>query len=177
MATESVKEENAASKIKRHNGRQMEGEVYYPSDEVVAQANVKDWEVMATKALKDPQAFWAAEAEELEWFQKWDKVLDDSNKPFYQWFVGGKTNIVHNAIDRHLKTYRKNKVALVWVGEPGDVRTYSYWDLAREVGQFASVLKSLGVQKGDRVTIYMPRIPEIMVAMLACAKIGAIHSV
>ena len=94
--------------------KQMEGDVYYPSDEVVAQANAQDWDAMAEKALKDPQAFWEAEANELEWFEKWEKVLDDSNKPFFKWFVGAKTNIVHNAIDRHLKTHRKNKLALIW---------------------------------------------------------------
>ncbi len=156
----------------------MEGEVYYPSDEVVAQANAKDWDAMAEKALKDPQAFWAAEAEELEWYQKWDKVLDDSNKPFFKWFVGAKTNIVHNAIDRHLKTHRKNKLALIWESEDGkDHRTFSYFAMNREVSRMANIIKAMGVKKGDRVTIYMGRIPEIAFAMLACAKIGAIHSV
>ena len=94
--------------------KEMEGEVYYPSEQVVAQANAKDWDAMAEKALKDPVAFWEAEAEELEWYKKWDKVLDDSNKPFFKWFVGAKTNIIHNAIDRHLKTHRKNKLAMIW---------------------------------------------------------------
>ena len=156
----------------------MEGEVYYPSDEVVAQANAKDWDAMAEKALKDPQAFWAAEAEELEWYQKWDKVLDDSNKPFFKWFVGAKTNIVHNAIDRHLKTHRKNKLALIWESEDGkEHRTFSYFAVNREVSRMANIIKAMGIKKGDRVTIYMGRIPEIAFAMLACAKIGAIHSV
>ena len=104
-------------------------------------------------------------------------VLDDSNAPFYNWFVGAKTNIVHNAIDRHLKTHRKNKLALIWVSETGEERTYSYFSLNRVVCQFANVLKSMGVRKGDIVTIYLPRIPELMIAMLACAKIGAAHSV
>ena len=158
--------------------KEMDGEVYYPSDEVVAQANAKDWDEMAEKALKDPQAFWEAEANELEWFEKWDKVLDDSNKPFFKWFTGAKTNIVHNAIDRHLKTYRKNKLALIWESEDGtDHRTYSYFAMNREVSRFANIIKAMGVGKGDRVTIYMGRIPEIAFAMLACAKIGAIHSV
>jgi len=156
----------------------MEGDVYYPSDEVVAQANAQDWDAMAEKALKDPQAFWAAEAEELEWYQKWDKVLDDSNKPFFKWFVGAKTNIVHNAIDRHLKTHRKNKLALIWESEDGkDHRTFSYFAMNREVSRMANIIKAMGIKKGDRVTIYMGRIPEIAFAMLACAKIGAIHSV
>jgi acetyl-CoA synthetase len=111
----------------------LEGEVYYPSDEVVAQANVPDWESLADSALKDLEAFWAERAEELEWFRKWDKVLDDSKKPFFKWFVGGKVNIVHNAVDRHLSTWRKNKLALIWVSEDGkEERTFSYYALHRE---------------------------------------------
>jgi acetyl-CoA synthetase len=155
----------------------MEGEVYNPKPEAVAQARIKNWEDVAARASKDLEGFWAAEAEELEWYKKWDKVLNDSAKPFYKWFVGGKTNIVLNALDRHQKTHRKNKLALVWVGEQGEVRTYSYYALHREVNQFSNVLKSMGVKKGDRVTVYMPRIPETIIAMLSCAKIGAIHSV
>jgi acetyl-CoA synthetase len=139
---------------------------------------VKDWGGLAEQAQKDIQAFWAAEAGELEWFKKWDKVLDDSNKPFYKWYVGGKVNIVHNAIDRHLKTFRKNKLALIWESEDGKIhQTYSYCAMNREVNRMANIIKSMGVRKGDRVTIYMGRIPEIIFAMLACAKIGAIHSV
>src|SRR6266511_763423 len=162
----------------KNDGQSMDGEVFYPSNDVVAQARLKDWDVMAVKALKDPQGFWAKEAEELEWFQKWDQVLDDSNKPFFKWFVGAKTNIVHNAIDRHLKTYRKNKLALIWESEDGKLhQTYSYYAVNREVSRMANIIKAMGVRKGDRVTIYMGRIPEIIFAMLACAKIGAIHSV
>jgi acetyl-CoA synthetase len=157
--------------------KQREGEVYFPAPEIAAQANVKDYDALYKRSIKDPEGFWAERAEELEWYKKWDKVLDDSNPPFFKWFVGGKTNIVHNALDRHLKTYRKNKLALVWEGEPGDTRTYSYHALNREVCKFANVLRSMGARKGDIVTIYMPRIPEQMIAMLACAKIGAAHSV
>lgn len=113
----------------------------------------------------------------MEWYEKWEQVLDDSNPPFFKWFVGGKTNIIHNALDRHVKTFRKNKLALIWEGEPGDVRTFSYYALNREVCKFANLLRSLGVKKGDIVTIYLPRIPEQVIAMLACAKIGAPHSV
>jgi acetyl-CoA synthetase len=138
----------------------------------VAAAHAKEYEEVYKRSLEDPEGFWGERAEELEWFQKWDKVLDDSDAPFYKWFVGGKTNIVHNAIDRHLKTHRKNKLALIWVGEPGDSRTYSYFALNREVSKFANVLKSMGVKKGDIVTIYLPRLPEQMIAMLACAKIA-----
>lgn len=157
---------------------EMEGEVYYPSAEVVAQANIPNWELLAERARKDLQGFWAERAEELEWFQKWDKVLDDSNKPFYKWFTGAKVNIVHNCIDRHLKTWRKNKLALIWESENGkEQRTFSYYAMNREVNRFANIIKAMGIKKGDRVTIYLPRIPEIVFAMLACAKIGAIHSV
>ena len=155
----------------------LEGEVFHPSPEVIANARVKDWDALARKAKDDLEGFWAAEAEELEWYKPWTKVLDDSNKPFFKWFAGAQTNIVHNALDRHQKTWRKNKLSLVWVGEKGDVRTYSYFALNRDVCKFANVLKAMGVKKGDRVTIYMPRIPEIVIAMLAAAKIGATHSV
>ena len=158
--------------------KEMESEVYYPSEEVIAQARLKDWDALAEKAGKDLQGFWADEASELEWFQKWDKVLDDSKKPFFKWFVGAKTNIVHNAIDRHLKTHRKNQLALIWESEDGRMdRTFSYYAMNREVSRMANIIKSMGVVKGDRVTIYMGRVPEIVFAMLACAKIGAIHSV
>jgi len=159
------------------DGQPMEGEVFYPSAEVIASARLRDWDAMAKFAANSLEGFWAQEAEELEWYRRWDRVLDESHQPFFKWFVGGQCNIVHNCLDRHQKTWRKNKLALVWVGEPGDVRTYSYFALNREVCQFANVLKSMGVHKGDRVTIYLPRIPEIVIAMLACAKIGAIHSV
>jgi len=155
----------------------LEGEVFYPSPEVLAQARVKDWDALARKAHDDLLGFWSAEAEELEWYRKWNKVLDDSEKPFYKWFPGAQCNIIHNSLDRHQKTWRRNKLSLVWVGEKGDVRTYSYYALNRDVCKFANVLKAMGVRKGDRVTIYMPRIPEIVIAMLATAKIGAIHSV
>jgi acetyl-CoA synthetase len=158
--------------------KELEGEVYYPSDEVIAQARLKDWDALAEKARNDMQGFWADEANELEWFQTWDQVLDDSNKPFFKWFVGAKTNIVHNAIDRHLKTHRKNQLALIWESEDGKLeRTFSYYAMNREVSRMANIIKSMGVNKGDRVTIYMGRVPEIVFAMLACAKIGAIHSV
>ncbi|MBI5841786.1 MAG: acetate--CoA ligase [Chloroflexi bacterium] len=158
--------------------QKMEGEVYYPSEEIVAQARLKDWDALAERAHKDLQGFWADEANELEWFKKWDKVLDDSKKPFFKWFVGAKTNIVHNAIDRHLKTHRKNQLALIWESEDGKLeRTFSYYAMNREVSRMANLIKAMGVVKGDRVTIYMGRVPEIVFAMLACAKIGAIHSV
>lgn len=156
----------------------MEGEVYFPSQEVIRRARLKDWDALAATAAEDLQGFWAREAQELEWYTPWERVLDDSNPPFYKWFTGAKVNIVHNAIDRHLNTFRKNKLALIWESEDGKLeRTFSYYSLNREVVRFANILKAMGITKGDRVTIYMPRIPEIVFAMLACAKIGAIHSV
>ena len=157
--------------------QELHGEVFYPTPEVIAQANVQDAEALRNEAARDLEAYWGRRAEELEWFKPWDKVLDDSNKPFYKWFVGGQTNIVLNAVDRHVKTWRRNKLAIIWEGEKGEVRTLSYHALAREVCKFANVLKSMGISKGDRVTIYMPRIPETVIAMLATAKIGAVHSV
>ncbi|MBT7602546.1 MAG: acetate--CoA ligase [Anaerolineae bacterium] len=155
----------------------FEGEVYFPSEEVLKNANVQDYDTWYKQSIDDPETFWADRANELEWYEKWDKVLDDSNAPFYKWFVGGKTNIVQNAIDRHLTNANRNKLALIWEGEPGDKRTFSYHALNREVSKMANILKSMGVDRGDIVTIYMPRIPEQVFAMLACAKIGAAHSV
>jgi acetyl-CoA synthetase len=156
---------------------QLKGEVYYPAQSVIDNANIKDRKEFDDLANQDLEAFWEKFANELHWFKKWDKTLDESNKPFYQWFVGGKTNIAYNCLDVHLKTHRRNKLALVWEGENGDMGSYSYYHLHRETCKFANVLKSMGVKKGDRVTIYMGRTPEIVVAMLACARIGAIHSV
>ncbi len=154
------------------------GDWFEPSDEVLAQAYIKDWKGLSESADKDFVGFWEERAKELiDWHEPWSKVLDDSDKPFFKWFVGAKTNIVHNAIDRHLKSARRNKLALIWESEKGETRTYSYHALNREVSKFASVLKALGVRKGDRVTIYMGRVPELPIAMLAVAKIGAVHSV
>jgi acetyl-CoA synthetase len=156
----------------------LQGEVFYPSKEALAQASLKDWDALAKKSGKDYKSFWANEAKELEWFSPWKKVLDDSEKPFFKWFTGAQVNIVHNCIDRHLKTARKNKLAFIWESEDSkEHRSYSYYALNREVSRMASIIKSMGVHKGDRVTIYMGRIPEIIFAMLACAKIGAVHSV
>ncbi len=161
-------------------------DMYHPSDAMIEQANVtayirakgfSSYDELYQWTIANPEEFWADMANELEWFAPWDKVLDDSNKPFFKWFTGAKTNIVHNAIDRHVKTWRKNKLALIWEAEDGTQRTFSFFALNREVSKIANVLKSMGVKKGDIVTIYMPRIPELMFSMLACAKIGAAHSV
>ena len=153
----------------------QEDRTFPPSEEFKAQANIADPGVY-DEALRDPEAFWAKFAEELDWFKKWDKVLE-WDPPDSKWFIGGKINVSYNCLDRHLTTSRRNKAALVWEGEPGDRRVYTYWDLYREVCQFANGLKSLGVKKGDRVTIYLPMIPELPISMLACARIGAAHSV
>jgi acetyl-CoA synthetase len=138
-------------------------------------ANASDPEVHL-RAAADPEAYWAEWARELEWFEPWRKVLE-WKPPHAKWFVGGQLNASYNCLDRHLEGWRRNKAALVWEGEPGDARTYTYWDLQREVSKFANVLKSLGVKKGDRVAIYLPMVPEAAIAMLACARIGAPHSV
>lgn len=158
----------------------QEKRLFHPPAEFSQNAHIKsleDYQRLYDLALADPQKFWAELAEqELHWFQKWDTVLD-WQPPFAKWFVGGKMNISYNCLDRHLTTWRKNKAALIWEGEPGDSRTITYAQLHREVCQFANALKQLGVQKGDRVGIYMPMIPEAAIAMLACVRIGATHTV
>ena len=152
-----------------------EGRTFPPSAGFRAQARVNDPEIYA-RAAADPEAFWESFARELEWIAPWTRVLD-WNPPHAKWFVGGRLNISANCLDRHVRTARRNKAALIWEGEPGDRRTLTYFDLHRQVSQFANVLKSLGVNKGDRVALYMPLIPELAIAMLACARIGAVHSV
>ncbi len=135
----------------------------------------------ATRALyqegrRDPVEFWAEEARTLDWLRPWDRTLE-WNPPHVKWFVGGRLNVAANCLDRHLTSATRNKAALIWEGEPGDRRVLTYWDLAREVRRAANALKGLGVRKGDRVAIYLPMIPEAAIAMLACARIGAVHSV
>ena len=158
----------------------QENRLFPPSAEFSQNATIKSFEEyqqLYAKAKADPQAFWAQLAEkELHWFEKWSEVLD-WQPPFAKWFVNGKINICYNCIDRHLTTWRRNKAAIIWEGEPGDSRTITYEQLHREVCQFANALKELGVKKGDVVGIYLPMIPEAAIAMLACARIGAPHSV
>ncbi len=153
--------------------------VFKPSARFAKSATIKSFALykkMYNESIHSPEKFWAAMAEELFWYKKWTKVLK-WKLPFAQWFAGGKINVSVNCLDRHLTTWRKNKAAIIWEGEPGDTRTLTYADLHREVCKCANVLKKLGVVKGDRVVIYMPMIPELPVAMLACARIGATHSV
>src|SRR5256712_1074858 len=143
------------------------------------QAHIKsleEYERMYRESVEQPDKFWGRIANELQWFKKWDKGLE-WDCPWAKWFVGGRINLSYNCLDRHVQTWRKNKAALIWESEPGEVRTLTYQQLLREVQKFANVLKSLGVKKGDRVAIYMGMIPELAIAMLACARIGAPHTV
>ena len=152
-----------------------EHRTFAPPADFRARAVVRDESIYA-EADRDPEAFWAKLAGELEWSTPWDTVLD-WQPPHAKWFVGGKINASVNCLDRHLRGARRNKAALIWEGEPGERRTLTYFDLYRQVSRFANVLKSLGVTRGDRVALYLPLIPELAIAMLACARIGAIHSV
>src|SRR6202171_3987530 len=152
-----------------------EERTFPPPPEFRAKAIVGDESIYAD-AERDPEAFWAGFARELEWSRPWDRVLD-WQPPHAKWFVGGTINASVNCLDRHVRGPRRNKAALIWEGEPGDRRTLTYFDLYRQVSAFANVLKSLGVRKGDRVAISLPLIPELAIAMLACARIGAVHSV
>jgi acetyl-CoA synthetase len=152
-----------------------ENRKFPPSDAFKKSALLPDPAVY-DKAAANTEAFWEAQANELQWFTKWNKVLEWT-PPHSKWFLGGTLNVSVNCVDRHIATARRNKAALIWEGEPGDRRTLTYWDLYVEIQKFANVLKKLGVKRGDRVAIYMPLIPEVAIAMLACTRIGAIHSV
>ena len=150
-----------------------------PSPEFSQKAHIKslaEYEALYKESVEEPEKFWGRAAEDLHWFKKWDKVLE-WNAPWAKWFVGGQINLSYNCLDRHVQTARKNKAALIWESEPGEVRTYTYQQLWKEVQKFANVLKELGVRKGDRVAIYMGMTPELPIAMLACARIGAPHSI
>jgi acetyl-CoA synthetase len=153
----------------------QEDRSFEPTAEFRSKAHVSDPEVYA-RAANDPEGFWENFAKELEWMQPWTRVLE-WNPPHAKWFVGGRLNASANCLDRHVRTWRRNKAAFVWEGEPGDRRTLTYFDLYRQVSQFANVLKGLGITRGDRVALYMPLVPELAIAMLACARIGAVHSV
>ncbi|MCX8153556.1 MAG: acetate--CoA ligase [Candidatus Bathyarchaeota archaeon] len=129
------------------------------------------------KALRNPRGFWAEKAKAIDWFKPWDKVLDDTNPPFYKWFVGGVLNVSYNTLDRHVKTARRHKLAYIWESEFGEIRAYTYYQLYREVNRLAAALKSFGLKKGDRVAVYLPVIPELPIALLAIARLGGIHTV
>ena len=150
-------------------------EKYTPSTAKFGNGEIRrqEWE----KAIKNPQEYWTEKAKAIDWFKPFDKVLDDSNPPFFKWFPEGELNICYNAIDRHIKTARKNKLAYIWEGEMGEVKTYTYYQLYREVNKLAKVFKSYGLQKGDRVAVFMPVIPELPITLLATARIGGVHAV
>src|SRR5688500_1685010 len=156
-----------------------ESRMFPPPEKFSETAHIKsfeEYEKLYAEAAADPETFWAKVAEDIHWFRKWDTVLE-WNEPFAKWFVGGKLNISYNCLDRHLDSWRKNKAAFIWEGEPGEVRTLTYLQLHSEVCRFANVMKKLGVRTGDRVALYMPLVPELAIAMLACARIGATHTV
>ncbi len=156
----------------------QEERVFRPLPQMVIEANInpQEYSEVMKKTRDDNLDYWEDAAKELDWFKKWDKVLDDSDAPFYKWFTGAKCNIVYNALDRHIETANKNKLALIWEGEPGDTKKMTYYELYRAVNKFANALRSLGIKKGDRVVLYMPPLPETMIALLAVAKVGAVHS-
>jgi acetyl-CoA synthetase len=157
----------------------QETRTFAPPPEFSSSAHIKspqEYERIYAAAKENPEKFWADIAKELHWFKPWSKVLE-WNAPWAKWFVGGEINLSYNCLDRHVQTWRRNKAAIIWEGEPGDTRTLTYQQLLLEVERFSNVLKDLGVKKGDRVAIYMGMVPELPVAMLACARIGAVHSV
>ncbi|MGE9289980.1 MAG: acetate--CoA ligase [Puniceicoccales bacterium] len=157
-----------------------ENRSFPPTPEFAAKARIpsmEDYQSEYQRSIEDPEAYWADIASELHWFKPWDRVLNEDEKPFFKWFEGGKTNLAYNCIDRHIANGDRNKAALIWEGEPGDSRVLTYFDLYREVNQFANAMKSLGIGKGDRVALYLPMIPELAIATLACARIGAVHTV
>ncbi|HBB88311.1 MAG TPA: acetyl-coenzyme A synthetase, partial [Blastocatellia bacterium] len=158
---------------------QHEDRVFPPPPDFSEKAYVKsmaELESLRAEASADPEAFWARMAAELHWFKKWDTLLN-WQPPHAEWFGGGRINVSYNCLDRHLQTWRRNKAALIWEGEPGETRTLTYQQLHTEVCKFANVLQGAGVEKGDRVALYLPLIPELAISMLACARIGATHSV
>jgi len=151
--------------------------IYEESEKVRVSLEGKKLDKMRSQALENPEQFWGEQAKNLIWFKQWDKVLDSSDPPFYKWFVGGTLNASINCLDRHVDSDLKNKAAIIWEAEDKESRLFTYSQLYRSVNKFASALKNLGVKKGDRVTIYLPMVPELPIAMLACARIGAIHTV
>jgi len=155
---------------------QKASRVIQPSPELKSQLYIQDYEREYQRSIADPETFWGNIARELDWFSPWEKVLD-WNYPWAKWFTGATCNISYNCLDRHVQSWRRNKVAVIWVGEEGQERIFTYAELYRQVNQCANALKALGLQKGDRVSIYLPKIPEQIVAMLACARLGLIHSV
>ena len=156
-----------------------ENRVFPPPAEFAAKAHIRslaEYEELYAQSIADPEAFWESAAQELHWFTPWTKVFD-WELPWAKWFVGGKINISYNCLDRHVQNGKSDKTAILWEGEPGEVRKVSYGELLADVQKFANALKWLGIKKGDRVAVYMGMTPELAVAVLACARIGAVHSV
>ncbi len=153
-----------------------EQRIFKPNYHVVEEAHVKNWEAELEKG-KDIEKYWAEKAEQFEWFKEWDKVLDDSDKPFFKWFVNGKINLAYNAVDRWISTEKRNQVAILYVNERGEEKKITYYELYREVNKMANALRNLGIKKGETVSMYLPMCPELLISMLACNKIGAVHSV
>jgi acetyl-CoA synthetase len=168
-----MSEQNKITSLER------EKRVFKPKEAFSKKAHIKSmaaYKKLYNESIRHPEKFWAKIAEELHWFKKWKKVLQ-WKLPHSKWFVGGKLNMSYNCLDRHLTSWRRNKAAIIWEGENGDTSTWTYQELHRQVCKFANVLKKMGIEKGDRVCIYMPMVPEIAVAMLACTRIGAVHSI
>ncbi|MDO9045190.1 MAG: acetate--CoA ligase [Methanobacteriaceae archaeon] len=153
-----------------------EKRLFKPNYKIVEEAHVKNWEAEIEKG-KDLEKYWSEKAEQFEWFETWDKVLDESKKPFYKWFTNGKINLAYNAVDRWISTDKRNQVAILYTNERGDEKKLTYYELYREVNKMANALKNLGIKKGDTVSMYLPMCPELLISMLACTKIGAVHSV
>src|SRR3989304_3094889 len=159
----------------------QEKRVFPPPAELQEKAHIKgaeEYERLYRESVEDPDGFWGRMGGILDWSKKWDKGSEwDFHKPRIKWYLNGKLNASYNCLDRHLSTWKRNKAAIIWEGDDGTTKTYTYQQLSREVNRFANVLKKSGVTKGDRVTIYLPMIPELAISVLACARIGAIHSV
>jgi acetyl-CoA synthetase len=173
MAQETAQQQTSIDSILNENRK------FEPSAEFRSKAHIRsleDYERLYRESVEDPDKFWGSVAKELHWFKPWDKVLE-WDCPWVKWFVGGETNISYNCLDLQIKRGRGSKTAIIWEGEPGEIRTFTYQQLLTEVSKFANALKSLGIKKGDRVTIYMGMSPELPIALLACARIGATHSV
>jgi acetyl-CoA synthetase len=166
----------SSEQIEKEIGELLDQETFDPPNGFKDKALVAD-ESVYEDAARDPQAWWAEQAKVLDWFEDWDEVLDESNAPFYKWFTGGKLNASHNCLDRHVEAGRGDRVAFHWRGEEGEERDVTYADLLRDTQRLANVLKERGIEPGDVVGIYLPMIPEVAVAMLACARVGAVHNV
>ena len=173
MATE---QQSGSGTLEQDLEKLLDVEMFEPPEDFRKQANITD-DSLYDEADGDYCGFWEQQAEALEWFQRWDKVLDESDPPFYKWFDGGKLNVSYNCVDRHVEAGNGSRVAFHWHGEEGETRDITYDDLHRDVQKFANALKARGIGKGDVVGIFLPMIPEVAVAMLACTRIGAIHNV